>query len=164
MKRISRNPGKDKFLSSIPATSIDSGDLAARCKFNFSYFHHDQEFANNFSDLDKDFLSELLDKLKEYSKFPLLHWTRTRVGRSGRTVLETYGPFPKKSEFTHPSHVPHDALWSRFRLEGAVRLIGFVIPEKISGTAASKCNGIYCSNTFYIVFIDTEHKFYLLNN
>lgn len=161
MSRFGKNPKKEKFLNSLPVTSIDSGDLAARCKFNFSYFHHDQICAHNFSDLDKDSLAELLDKLKEYSKFPLQHWLRTRVGGSGRTVLENYGAFPKRSEFSHPSHVPHDALWSRFRLEGAVRLVGFVVPSQIAGTSASNCIGTYCSNTFYVVFIDTEHKFYL---
>lgn len=161
MSKYGQSPRKAAFLNNLPTTSIDSGDLASRCKFNFSYFHHDQEFASNFSDLDKDSLSELLDKLKEYSKSPLQHWARMRIG-GGRSVLEVYGKFPSRSEFTHPPHVPHDALWARFRIERAVRLVGFVLPSGISGKAATNCEGVYCSNTFYVVFIDTQHKFYLM--
>lgn len=161
MKRFKNNSKKDRFLSNLATTSIDSGDLAARCKFNFSYFHHDQAAACDFSDLDKGFLVELFNKLKAYSSSSLLEWTRTRVGRTGRTVLEIYGAFPKKSEFLHPPHVPHDAQWARFRLESAVRLVGFVIPPELSQTSASKCNASYCANTFYVVFIDMNHKFYL---
>lgn len=156
-----KSPKKDRFLRELPTNSIDSSDLASRCKFNFSYFHHDQEFASNFADLEKDSLSELLDKLKEYSKFTLQHWSRARVGGSGRSVLEIYDKFPNPSGFTRPVHVPHDVLWGRFRLEGAVRLVGFVIPASMAGTRATNCEGSYCTNTFYVVFIDTQHKFYI---
>lgn len=67
-----KNKQKASFLNSIPQTSIDSedGTLASKCKFNFAYFDV-QPAGQSFEDWKKDALSELLNKLKEYSKQPL---------------------------------------------------------------------------------------------
>ncbi|HCY64116.1 MAG TPA: hypothetical protein DHV59_15100 [Oxalobacteraceae bacterium] len=153
------NSRKIGFLASIPQASIDldSDTLAQRCKFNFSYFCK-QPAGQSFDQWDAGQLVKLLDKLKEYSVMPLSHWQNQRVGKSG-TVLAIYGAFPKKSDFEHPKHVPHQAQWGRFRLEQSVRLIGFTLPQEFH-EKMHNCGSRFDCNTFYVVFLDAHHCFY----
>jgi hypothetical protein len=104
-----------------------------------------------------------LEKIKSYTKEPLSYWRNERVGSKGLRVLAHYDSFPKKSDFKHPPHVPHDVIWSRFRLGNMVRMIGFVIPESMAGTEYVDNKGSkysYDSNTFYVVFLDKDHRFF----
>lgn len=164
---MSRNNKKDAFLASIPQTSLDShGDkLSEKCKFNFAYFDNSQEAGQHFSDWSRDELSKLLDKLKDFSRETLQYWTRQPIG-SGRhrsNVLEVYGGFPTNSDFVHPIHVPHQAKWARFRLEQSVRLVGFILPNEYHDIAHSGTGVRFDTNTFYIVFLDKDHRFYITN-
>lgn len=154
------NSKKDKFLTSIPIASIDLDDdtLASRCKFNFSYFEV-QDAGKSFSDLTQEAMAELFKKIKEYNKESLDYWRSQRVGKSG-TVFSTYGSFPANSDFSQPKHVPHQAEWGRFRLDWASRLCGFTVPKSYDGTIHNSTRRIFCSNTFYVVFIDEDHRFY----
>jgi len=157
------NSKKLTFLQSFPEIEFDSDNCnhAARSKFNFSYFDHTQDSAQNFDDWSAEQVCKLLEKLKEYGKFPLQYWMTKRCGGGGLKVLEIYGGFPLRSEFTHPKYIPKNVRWARFRLEGDMRLIGFIIPsdleEKISRTSRARFDG----NVFYVVFLDQHHKFYL---
>lgn len=156
------NIRKNAFLESIPKVSIeDKCDYIARkCKFNFSYFDHTQEPAQNFSDWSNEQLLKLLWKLHEYSKESLLHWQKMPVGKKSGHVLEIYKSFPNKSDFSHPKHVPHQAQWGRFRLEGSVRLVGFTIPDDFKNIEQNSSGFKFCTNTFYVVFLDKDHRFY----
>lgn len=157
-----QNSRKKSFLQSIPVSSIenDSDNTACKMKFNFSYFDVTQEAGQDFSDWTNEQLLKLLNKLQEYSGNSISHWTRESIGKGRNHVLEIYGSFPRKSEFKQPKHVPHQALWSRFRLESSVRLIGFILPEEFNGKEQRKSGFFFCSNTFYIVFLDKDHLFY----
>ncbi len=157
----SRNSRKTNFLASLPAVSLDSEtcDITSRSKFNFSYFTV-QAAGQNFCDWSGNDLAQMLTKLHEYTKFPLSHWKRQRAGN--HAILEIYEEgFPKKSEFTHPKHVPSQAMWGRFRLEQAVRLVGFVLPDDYHDKAHARTGVRFDCNCFYVVFLDAEHKFYL---
>ena len=158
---MSENSRKDRFLASIPEASIDLPEdtLTKRCKFNFSYFCK-QVAGQSFAEWDHRDLIRLLEKLREYSTMPLSHWQNQRVGAGGNSVLEIYGAFPQKSDFSHPKHVPHQARWGRFRLEQAVRLVGFVLPPGYHDQV-HPCGSRYDCNTFYVVFLDADHRFYL---
>lgn len=152
---------KDKFLKSIPVNGLDAGIITDRCKFNLSYFDNSQVAGQDFTGWSHDELLKLLEKLKHYTASSLDYWRNQRVGGGGLKVFEVYGNFPKRSEFTHPKHVPHDVQWARFRLENMVRLIGFVIPRGIECKKDVVLKEAFDSNTFYIVFLDKNHKFYL---
>lgn len=154
------NSGKNRFLASFPDASLelDTDPLAARCKFNFAYFEV-QEGSQSFSDLEQEKLALFFDKLKEFSKESLEYWRKQRVGKSG-SVFSTYGRFPAKSAFTQPKHIPHQAEWGRFRLDWASRLCGFTIPKSFEGKLHRGSGKTWCSNTFYIVFLDENHQFY----
>jgi hypothetical protein len=159
-----QNKHKTSFLDSIPKTSIDlpTDRLALKCKFNLSYFCHDQDKASNFSDLSNEQLIKFNDKLVHYSKENLIYWTKLGIGngKKRKHVLEVYPSFPVRSDFKHPRHVPHQACWARFRLEGDARLIGFLVPETYKNLEQNKSNYKFCCNTFYVVFLDLEHNFY----
>jgi hypothetical protein len=159
-----KNKGKNKFLSEILTASIDlaSDTLASRCKFNFSYFTV-QPGSQDFIDLNVNELRKLFEKLKEYSRQPLTYWRTCPIGRSSGNVFDEYGRFPEKSDFYHPKSVPHQAMWGRFRLESATRLCGFTVPNSYHKTLHVNNRDYFCSNTFYIVFFDRDHKFYKTN-
>ena len=154
------NSRRDKFLAARNICSLeDKNDrLTERCRFNFHYFTV-QEAGQDFANWNHGELIELLNHLKDYSNFSLVHWTRQPIGKSG-AVLAVYGEFPKKSEFTHPTHVPHQARWGRFRLNHSKRLVGFTVPKELDGQAHPETGLRFCSNTFYVVFLDADHKFW----
>ena len=150
-----QNKRKEKFLSSISTTGLESSscDLTSRCKFNFSYFDCSQSAGQDYVDWGVDGLEDLLRKLTEYSKNPLLYWKEQKR-------LVVYDSFPLKSDFVHPKHVPHDVKWGRFRMESAVRLVGFVVPGHFQNKRHEKTGLAFDCNTFYVVFLDRYHKFY----
>lgn len=57
--------------------------------------------------------------------------------------FKIYGEIPKNSEFSHPDHVPPDASWASMHIKGKPCVVGHLI-----------------HNVFYIVFLDSEHKFW----
>lgn len=154
------NSKKDAFLASIPTASIEShtDTIASRCKFNFSYFHVEPA-SQEFHHWTHEQLHKLFEKLKDYSRETLTHWQRQRIGAGG-TVLSIYGKFPSKSDLCWPKHVPNQARWGRFRLESAVRLVGFVLPDSCNGEEQSNTGYRFDCNTFYVVYLDANHSFY----
>jgi hypothetical protein len=161
MPKFSSNR-KKKFLDKVESKiSLDSSDndLAKRCKFNFSYFVNDDLAGQDFKDWTIDELIKLLNKLKEYSKFSLEYWKNQKLGRY--PIFVNYGSkFPENSDFKEPRHIPIEVEWCRFHLENRPRVIGFIIPEIFHGTYQKNTNVRFDKNTFYIVFLDKEHKFY----
>lgn len=157
------NHRKSAFLASIPTASIDlpTDTLAKRAKFNFSYFTVQEGVGQSLSDLDEGELRELYEKLKNFSNDSLEHWERTPIGKKSGHVLEIYGKFPTRSNFVEPLHVPHQARWGRFRIDSSTRLVGFVLPKEYGGLAHS-CGFNFDCNTFYVVFFDKNHEFYLM--
>lgn len=154
------NRQKDKFFGKLPTTSIESEDsnLTIRCKFNFSYFSVQQE-SQDFCDWNHNELVSLLNKLKNYSEKSLTEWRNETAGKAG-TVLSVYGKFPVRSAFTMPPHVPIEAEWGRFRLGNCVRFVGFILPTAHHNKTHSITGERFDSNTFYVVFLDKDHKFY----
>jgi len=154
-----KNKRADFFLSNIPLASIDnsSDNLAQKLKFNFSYFINDNS-GQDFREWSQKQLYQLFDKLKEYSKFSLAHWEKQKLGNY--PLFVKYSQFPTNTDFTLPKSIPHQAIWSRFRLEGDSRLIGFVLPDEYKDIEQNKNGFRFDTNTLYIVFLDEHHKFY----
>ncbi|MBW2185001.1 MAG: hypothetical protein JRG71_00955 [Deltaproteobacteria bacterium] len=157
------NKRRDDFLKGYKdLTSVhdQSDKLTTKSKFNFSYFVSDQSAGQDFIDWDHPRLAMLLNKIKNYTEFPLEHWRNERVGRGGLRMFATYGKFPSKSQFTLPKHIPHEAEWGRFRLGSKIRLIGFTVPSELHNTPHNQTKDFFDKNTFYVVFLDRDHKFY----
>ena len=153
---------KKSFLESIPTASFfsDTDLIAKKCKFNFSYMDSTQDAGKDFKDFTDEQICKILDKIKNYGKDTLEHWSNQRIGKGGLKVFSIYGNFPLVSDYKHPKNVPHEARWARFRLEYDMRLIGFVVPDELHNTMCEKTKFMFDANTFYVVFIDDEHNFY----
>jgi len=149
-----------QFLSGLARDSIESSDIISRSKFNFSFFDSNQEHCANFDQLAPAQLLELVEKIRHYSRSPLPYWQTMRCGGGGLKVLEIYGDFPRNSDFSQPKHVPHDVRWARFRMDNLGRLVGFVIPPELGNLASEDRRYFLDTNTFYVVFIDLNHRFY----
>ncbi|ALO35394.1 hypothetical protein CMT41_12195 [Colwellia sp. MT41] len=166
MKSFKNSPKKMTFLDSLPVTSIETSDIAAKCKFNLSYFDDRQAPSQSFSNWNEEAgiccLDSILNKIKEFTKESLSYWTKQRSGAGSLKILAYYNEFPSRSAFFHPPNIPHDACWARFRLGNKVRLIGFVIPEQMNNNEFihKGKDYRYDSNTFYLVFFDKNHAFY----
>ncbi len=170
--RLKKNTQKDKHLSTIPQVDIEAeGDnLTQRCKFNYSYFHVSEinedypERSQTFKEWEKiGILSDLCEKLKEHSKYSLEELSKKPIGKKGGHVLEYYPLYPPYSKLKKPLHVPIQAVWTRIRLSNNRRLIGFTIPKEYQGKEHTITEVRYDCNTFYVVFLDKDHKFWSSN-
>ena len=147
---------KNNFLNSINQEQVinDIQDVKGKLTFSFRYFDSSQDAGQDFKDWSDEQKNQLLNKLKEYSKQTKLYWLNQRVGKGGLKILEIYGPFPRNSDFKKPIFIPDEVKWARFRLESAVRLVGFFIDDD-----TAKQQNI-STDIFYIVFLDAFHRFY----
>ncbi|EPI8560837.1 hypothetical protein KW410_07680 [Vibrio fluvialis] len=163
-KSFKNNAKAQDFLKDLPENVISTSNIDSRCKFNFSYFDSNQAAGQSYADWNAnvgiDSLLNLVEKLENYTKEPLNFWQNQRAGGGGLKVLEYYGDFPAKSDFKHPAHVPADAHWARFRLGNKVRLVGFVVHASSICDLKDEDRAKYDLNTFYVVFLDKNHKFY----
>jgi len=141
IKKVGLNLSKD--------LAAEFSTMALRCKFNFSYLDSNQDGAADFNHFSKLELKSLILKIKDFSKESLEQW---KLDGS----YKNYGKFPSKTNFKHPSFVPEEVLWGRFRLQGKFRLAGFTVSTEIA-----KNHDDLDTNTFYVVFLDINHNFYL---
>lgn len=150
------NPKKEKFLSSLPQQDFvsDIADVKGKLSFSFKYFDGNQEAGQDFKDWNDKQKQELLEKLRDYSRESKTYWLNQRAGAGGLKILEIYEAFPRNTDFEYPQHVPNDVRWARFRMESAMRLVGFFVSEE---DVKSKN---LSTNVFYVVFLDKDHRFY----
>ena len=159
-KKKFSNTLQERFLGTVPLSLTSSSGIGKKCAFNFSFFDENQDHACSWDKLGNDKILSLIDKLKHYTNDSLEYWKREKL-------LVEYGDFPPKgkTDFNHPRHVPADVRWARFRVEGAFRLIGFLIPSELHNEPCEN-NGVggekhfYNRNVFYVVFLDPEHRFW----
>ncbi|PSW74292.1 hypothetical protein C9J41_05295 [Photobacterium sp. GB-50] len=88
----------------------------------------------------KGLLKSLINRLKELSVL-------TREEAFSQKQLKNYGDFPPrdKTDFFHPEHVEKNVAWGVIEgIGGLPRVAGFIQ-----------------ENTFYIVFLDSNHRFWI---
>ena len=128
---IVRTLEKKKVKSTVPADNF---------KVSFQYLDTRQKYASNFKDWQKaGLLSKLLEVFQGYCCSALL-------GQVDGDKFTIYGDFPpqNKTLFENPDHIPIDAEWARIHVTGKAIVAGHII-----------------ENTFYVVFLDKSHKFWL---
>lgn len=154
------NPRKECFLSNLPKHDIhsDIADVKGKLSFSFKYFDGNQEAGQDFKDWSDKQKQELLEKLRDYTREEKKYWLNQRVGGGGLKILEIYGEFPRNTDFKYPKHVPNGVRWARFRMESAMRLVGFFVSED------SAENQSLSTDVFYIVFLDKDHRFYKMES
>ena len=92
-----------------------------------------------------------MDKLKSFASRSLIELIQDKR-------YKNYGDFPLNAitDLVQPKDLPsHGIKWGSFRITGAERLIGFVVSELAEGGDCS-----ILKNTFFVVFLDKNHKFW----
>jgi len=115
-------------------------DCIGNFKISFQYFVTHQKFGSTFLDWQKrEILAHAMEVLQGYCHRPLFE----QVDGKKFTI---YGDFPAtdKTKFTYPVNVPEDANWARIHASGLTVIAGHIIQD-----------------TFYVVFLDPGHKFFL---
>lgn len=120
--------------------SVNDKDRASNFKLSFQYLDTTQKFGSSFKDWQKaGLLSSALETLQGYCCSPL----RQQIDGDKFTIYDSFPP-KERTLFEFPKNVPEDASWARIHINGLSVIIGHVVGD-----------------TFYIVFLDRTHKFYL---
>ncbi len=150
------NKTKNSVLKSIDSleesTFEDATDLIT---ISFKYFCVNQTPVGQvFADWKDNMRLDLLQKFSEYTKYSRQHWKNEFS--NGLPLLAEYGNFPLNSDFSIPKNIPcpDELIWSRFRLMQKVRVCGFFVSTDIAKKYSLSVN------TFYVVFLDKDHRFY----
>ena len=109
-------------------------------RVSFQYLDTSQKYSSTFKDWQKDgLLSKAMETIQGYCNRPL----REQIDG---VKFTRYGDFPPKdkTKFIKPAHVPTDAEWARIHINGKAVIIGHLL-----------------DNTFYLVYFDKSHKFWL---
>jgi hypothetical protein len=107
---------------------------------SFEDFDDTQKSGSGFKDWQSvGLLSTMLEVLRGYCCSPL-------IPQLDGQKFVIYGDFPapEKTKFTRPKHVSPDAEWGRIHINNTTVIAGHVI-----------------NNTFYVVFLDKHHHFYI---
>lgn len=135
-----RKPASTEIVQSLSTkrTNLDTG-LSENFKISFVHMDTRQKCASTFRDWQNDkLLSHAMDVLASYCKRPLLEQLSDK--------FTLYGSFPEPdfTRFKCPTFIPEDAKWARIHVNGKSIIAGHIINE-----------------TFYVVFLDKHHHFYL---
>jgi len=135
---------KDKQPSIISQTLANKKSILTtdtdNFKVSFQYLDPSQRFGSTYRDWQRDgLLSKALEVLQGYCCSPLL----SQVDGDKFTIYGDFPP-PAKTKFNPPANIPDDANWARIHVTGVAILAGHILRD-----------------TFYIVFLDKTHSFYL---
>lgn len=142
MSKFDLSKKKSNPISDVLSAKKSKLDKLKNQNFNISFedFSSSQKYSSSFKDWQNDrILSFMLDTLKGFCSRPL----REQLDGSKFT---SYGDFPdiQNTLYEKPNHIPFDAEWARIHINGKSVIVGHII-----------------ENTFYIVFLDKSHKFWL---
>ncbi|MES2589279.1 MAG: hypothetical protein V4622_09875 [Bacteroidota bacterium] len=109
-------------------------------KVSLQYLDTTQKYGSAWKDWQSaGLLSKAMETLQGYCKRPL----QEQVCGVKFTIYKDF-PATDKTHYEYPEHVPEDACWARIHITGAAVLAGHIYKD-----------------TFYVVFLDKTHKFYL---
>lgn len=132
-----KKPGK---VFDKEKTSVSDTGRTRNFRISLQYLDTAQAFASSFRDWQKaGLLSRAMETLQGYCCRPLLE----QVDGDKFAIYDSFPP-PEKTKFDYPKSVPPDAHWARIHVTGAAVIVGHVVAD-----------------TFYVVFLDKTHKFYL---
>lgn len=135
------NLKKQKVVAkAINKESVTDDSRTSNFKVSFQYLDTTQKYGSGFKDWQKEgLLSKAMEVLQGLCCSPL--WSQINTDK-----FSVYGSFPPpdKTKFNYPQNVPEDALWGRIHVTGPAVIVGHIV-----------------RNTFYVVFLDKTHKFFL---
>lgn len=124
----------------IDKASVNDDERTTNFKVSFQYLDTTQKYGSSFKDWQQcGLLSKAMDVLQGYCCSPL----RSQIDGTKFSVYDSF-PSEEKTMFVYPKNVPEDAHWARIHVNGPAVIIGHIV-----------------RNTFYVVFLDKTHKFFL---
>lgn len=139
-KKFSKEKQPSVINSTLNSKKKVEDSIVSNFKVSFQYLDTSQKFGSSFKDWQHaGLLSKMMETLSGYC-------CRSLTEQVDKDKFTIYGDFPPadKTEFKYPEHVPEDAKWARIHITGAAVIAGHVI-----------------SDTFYVVFLDKTHRFYM---
>ena len=129
--------GKNSIKRNRKGFSFRTGKPKRFVVFSLKDFDINQ--GQRFEEWEKEgILSNLLTRLQQISMFSIEEAIQ-------RQIIKPYDTFPPNSEFYHPKHIPEGVRWATIHIKGKERIAGYVD-----------------ENIFYIVFLDKDHKFWIV--
>ena len=120
--------------------SVTDEKNTSNFKISLAYFDPEQPYASSFHHWQSvGLLSRAMETLQGFCKRPL----RQQIDGDKFAVYQSFPP-ANKTKFEYPRHVPEDAEWARIHVNGPAVLVGHIVGD-----------------TFYLVFLDKTHKFWL---
>lgn len=138
--KFSKPERKSIIRTALEEKKRSVSEVRDNFKVSFQYLDSSQKYASSFRDWQKaGLLSKMLEVIQGYCCRRL----NEQIDGNKFTI---YGDFPPqdKTLFIKPVHIPEDAKWARIHITGRAVVVGYVV-----------------SDTFYVVFLDRSHKFYL---
>lgn len=137
----------NKFTKTAPVSRIKDtlgikkdGLTSENFKVSFQYLDTSQKYGSGFRDWQKcGLLSKMMETLQGYCHKPL-------ISQFDGNKFVAYDDFPPSdcTMFERPVNIPEDAHWARLHILNKTVVVGH-----------------YVGNTFFVVFLDKTHKFYL---
>ncbi len=138
--RLQKHKTKSIISETLEAKKTLKNTNFENFKVSFQYLDTSQKFGSAFRDWQKvGLLSKMMEVLQGYCCRPL----REQVDGDKFTIYNGFPP-REKTRFEYPSMVPEDALWARIHITGSAIIAGHILQD-----------------TFYVVFLDKSHKFWL---
>ena len=129
-----------KVLKEKKERSVNDPERLGNFQISLQYYNDDQPSEHTLLTWQNEgLLADALDVLKGYCQRPL----REQIDGDKFALYEGF-PSKDKTDFTFPQNVPDDAHWARIHVKGKPVIIGHVV-----------------GNTFFIVFFDKDHRFWL---
>lgn len=129
-----------EFLDRKKRASVNDPERLQNFQISLQYYIDDVPESGTLRIWEKEcILADAIAVLAGYCKRPL----REQIDGYKFTI---YGGFPPegKTDYAYPDNVPEDAHWARIHVKGLPVIIGHVV-----------------GNTFFIVFLDKNHRFWI---
>lgn len=135
---------QESFLQSVlkakKQSSVNDPERLGNFQISLQYYNDDQPSTGTLRIWQAEgILADAIEVLSGYCKRPL----REQIDGEKFSLYQGF-PTPDKTDFTFPQNVPEDAHWARIHVKGKPVIIGHVV-----------------DNTFFIVFLDKDHRFWL---
>ncbi|MBP5339843.1 MAG: hypothetical protein J6Z14_11195 [Prevotella sp.] len=140
MVKIVKKKGSSILKKIEKPRSVNDIERTANFKLSFQDLDTTQKFGSAFLDWQRaGLLSLAMETLRGFCCLPM----RQQIDGDKFAIYDSFPP-EGRTMYEYPKNVPEDAHWARIHVNGPAVIIGHIV-----------------NDTFYVVFLDKTHKFWL---
>lgn len=140
MVKIVKKKGSSILKELEKPRSVNDAESTANFKLSFQDLDTTQKFGSGFLDWQNaGLLSHAMETLRGFCCSPL----RQQIDGDKFAIYDSFSP-EERTMYDYPKNVPEDAHWARIHVNGPAVMVGHIV-----------------NDTFYVVFLDKTHKFWL---